>query len=209
MEKTAVFLLPIGPLTYFENWYRKAKPNEAWIRRYSESPDGKAHPDTDSKLVLNDTREFIKRSGEKVAVTRAFMKYGPQKIAIVLAITIMVLLSGFYWYDAAQKQNPRVIQKVRNESLQLMKSKEVGYDIKALPLLLEERYEPGFMMTYLSDLDTKARLSLALEAYKQMLLFDKHDKSKLKSDLINKVSFGFKELTTKKNRLSILNDRAE
>ncbi len=202
--KNSGFLLPIGPLTYFENWYKKARPNEAWIRRYSESPDGKAHPDSDPKLVLYDTREFIKRSGKKVAVTRAFMKYGPQKIAIVLAITVMLLLSGFYWYDAAQKQNPRVIKKVRNESLQLMKSKEVGYDIKALPLLLEERYEPGFMMNYLSTLDTKARLSLALEAYKQMLLFDKHDKSKLKSDLINKVSFGFKELITKKTDYTFL-----
>jgi energy-coupling factor transporter ATP-binding protein EcfA2 len=202
--KNSGFLLPIGPLTYFENWYNKARPNEAWIRRYSENTDGEAHAKTDSKIVLLDIHEFIKRSAKRVAVTRAFMKHGPQKIAIVLAIAIMLLLSGFYWYDAAQKQNPTVIQKVRNESLQLMKSREVGYDIKALPLLLEERYEPGFMMNYLSALDTKEGLNLALETYKQMLLFDKHDKSKLKSDLIFQSRSGFKELITKKTDYAFL-----
>ncbi|MDP9229057.1 MAG: ATP-binding protein, partial [Bacteroidota bacterium] len=34
--KSNDFLLPIGPLTYFENWYNKCKPNTGWIKRYSE-----------------------------------------------------------------------------------------------------------------------------------------------------------------------------
>ena len=196
--KSSSFLLPIGPLTYFENWYNRCKPNVGWIKRYSEIQQDQTKAGAEAESTLADIREFIKRSAKKVMVTRAFMKYGPQRIATVLAIIIMLVLSGFYWYDAEQKQNNRVIEKVRSESLGLMKSKEVGFNIKALPLLIEERYKPGSLLNYLSGLDTKARSSLSLEAYKQLLLFDKHDTSAIKSELRNLIQANFRELVAKK-----------
>ena len=196
--KSSGFLLPIGPLTYFENWYNKCKPNVGWIKRYSEIQEDQAKATADAVGVLADVREFIKRSAKKVAITRAFMKYGPQKIAIVVAIAVMLILSGFYWYDAEQKQNNRVIEKVRAESLLLMKSKEVGFNIKALPLLIEERYVPGSILTYLTGLDPKARLSLANETYKQLSLINKKDSSALKVELKKLIRENFKELLSKK-----------
>ena len=202
--KNSDFLLPIGPLTYFENWYDKCQPNAGWIKRYSEIQEDKAKAISDAEGVLADVREFIKRSARKVAVTRAFMKYGPQRIATVVAIAAMLILSGFYWYDAGKKQNKSVIEKVRSETLNLMKSKEVGYNVKALPLLIEERYEAGSMLRYLSGLDAKGRLSLAIETYKQVLLFDKHDTSVIKSQLTNLVQDGFKELIARKTDYSFL-----
>ena len=196
--KSSGFLLPIGPLTYFENWYNKCKPNIGWIRRYSEIHEDEKKATAEAEGILADVREFIKRSAGKVAVTRAFMKYGPQKIATVVAIAAMLILSGFYWYDAEQKQNNRVIEKVRAEALSLMKSKEVGFNIKALPLLIEERYKPGYTLTYLSGLDAKGRLSLANETYKQLLLIDKKDSSALKVELKKLIQANFKELLSKK-----------
>ncbi|MGI8600777.1 MAG: ATP-binding protein [Chitinophagaceae bacterium] len=197
--KNSGFLLPVGPLNYFEKWYQECKPNVAWIKRYSESKEEPTKADIEATSILSDIREFLKRSANKVRITRAFMKYGPQKIAIVLAIVIMILLSGFYWYDADQKQNEQVINQVRAESLTLMESKEVGFNAKAIPLLLEERYEPGFMLNYLSGLDGKARLNLALESYKQLLMFDKHDETELKSQVKNVIQSGFKDLFDKKS----------
>ncbi|MBA2746635.1 MAG: hypothetical protein H0U44_10450, partial [Flavisolibacter sp.] len=196
--KSLGFLLPIGPLTYFENWYNKCKPNEGLIKRYSEIQDDQKKANADAKNVLSDIRGFINRSAQKVAVTRAFMKYGPMRIATVVAIGVMIVLSGFYWYNAEQKQNRRVIENVRNESMALMKSKEVGYNIKSLPLLLEERYEAGYMMKYLSGLETKDRVSLANETYKQLLLIDKHDETDLKFELTSLIQSNFKELVAKK-----------
>jgi hypothetical protein len=190
--------LPIGPLTYFENWYSKCKPNTGWIKRYSEIHEDDNKATAEAETILSDVREFIKRSARKVAITRAFMKYGPQRIATVLAIFIMIVLTGFYWYDAEQKQNNRVIEKVRAEMLSLMKSKAVGFDTKALPLLIEERYEPGSMLRNLSGLDGKGRLSLANETYKQLLQFNKKDVSKHKSELTNLISANFRELLDQK-----------
>ncbi len=196
--KSLGFLLPIGPLTYFENWYNKCKPNEGWIKRYSAIQDDQKKANTDAKTVLADIRGFIKQSARKVTVTRAFIKYGPRRIATIIAIVVMLILSGFYWYNAEQKQNRRVIENVRNESMTLMNSKEVGSNIKALPLLLEERYEAGYMMKYLSGLETKERVSLANETYKQLLLIDKHDETDLKTQLTNLIQINFKELVAKK-----------
>jgi energy-coupling factor transporter ATP-binding protein EcfA2 len=196
--KSSGFLLPIGPLTYFENWYNKCKPNVGWIKRYSEIHEDEKKASAEAEGILADVREFIKRSAGKVAITRAFMKYGPQKIATVVAVAAMLILSGFYWYDAEQKQNDRVIEKVRAEASNLMKSKEVGYDIKALPLLIEERYKPGSMLSYLSGLEIKGRLSLANETYKQLLLIDKKDSSALKVELRNLVHENFKEMLSGK-----------
>ena len=196
--KSNDFLLPIGPLSYFENWYNKCKPNAGWIKRYSEISEDQTKATADAENILVDIRDFIKRSARKVAITRAFMKYGPQRIAIVLTVGAMLILSGFYWYDAAQKQNNRVIEKVRAENLNLMKSKELGTGFKALPLLIEDRYQPGSMLNYLSNLDTKGRVSLANETYKQLILFDKHDSSTKKVELINLIKTSLKELIGKK-----------
>jgi len=197
-KKSNDFLLPIGPLTYFENWYNKCKPNTGWIKRYSEIHDDDKRTTAEAEGILADVREFIKRSASKVVVTRAFMKYGPQRIATVLAILIMIVLTGFYWYDAEQKQNDQVTGKVRSEMLNLMNSKEVGFDSKALPLLVQERFEPGSMLDYLSALEVKKRLSLANETYKQLLLFNKKDSGKHKSDLANLIRVNYEELIAKK-----------
>jgi energy-coupling factor transporter ATP-binding protein EcfA2 len=197
--KSNGFLLPIGPLTYFENWYNKCKPNAGWIKRYTQFREDEKKAGDEAQTILEDTREFIGRSAKKVSVTRAFMKYGPQRIGIVLAIAIMLLLSGYYWYDAELKQNGSVISRVKKEMIPLMKSKEVGFDAKAAPLLIEERYEPGFMLSFLSGIEAKGRLSLSVETYKQLLLINKHDKSEYKTQLIRTVEAALKDLITKKS----------
>ena len=70
--KSSGFLLPIGPLTYFENWYNTCKPNVGWIKRYSEIQEDQAKATTDAEIVLADVREFIKRSGKESGCYKSF-----------------------------------------------------------------------------------------------------------------------------------------
>ncbi len=197
-KKSSGFLLPIGPLTFFESWYAKCKPNVGWIKRYTEIQDDQSKTIADAESVLADVREFIKRSAGKVAITRSFIKYGPQRIATVVAIIAMIILSGFYWYDATQKQNSAVIKRVRKEMTTLMNSKEVGAEVKAVPLLMLERHEKGSMKNYLSGLDTKTRFGLALEAYKFLINYNKHDSNTFKNEIISITEADFKDLLAKK-----------
>ena len=96
--KSNGFLLSIGPLTYFENWYNQSKPNTGWIKRYEEVTDEPEKAENHASALLANTRDFLKQSASGVRFTRAFMKYGPKRIGVGLAILFMLGLSGFYWY---------------------------------------------------------------------------------------------------------------
>ncbi len=183
--KESGYLLPIGPLTYFENWYNDCKPNKGWIKRYAETKDDQELALKEANQVLADTKEFLKKSSKKEMITRAFMKYGPQRIATLVAIIIMLGLTGFYWYDADQKKNEKVIERVRKESFSLLKSKDINIDYKAIHLVIEERHTSGSMIPYLESLEYKNRISLAIEVYKLLLDFNKNNDNGLKGQLVD------------------------
>ncbi len=186
--KSSGYLLPIGPLTYFENWYRNCKPNTGWIRRYMEGREDPLAMEQAAGQTLSDTKEFLGRSARKVVATRAFMKYGPQRIATVFAIVVMLVLSGFYWYNADQKRNERVIERIRKESFSRLQSKDVDLKDKALYLLTEERFQEGSLIPYLRSLYSSDRVSLANETYKQLLLINKHQEGLVKNRLFELIT---------------------
>ena len=96
----------------------------------------------------------------------------------------MLVLSGFYGYNADQKKNARVIEKVKSQSQELLASDEVDLPTKAIYLLLAERHDSGSIMHYLGSLELKNRLKLANEAYNQILSFNKQEDFPLKTNLI-------------------------
>lgn len=186
--KSSGFLLPLGPLTYFENWYNQCKPNRYWIDRYSEIKNDSQRSIQQSEALLADTKEFIKRSASKVMVTRAFMKYGARRIAVGVALLAMVLMTGFYWYDAQRKTNSRVESLVIEKAHQLLQSKEVSDINKATYLLVEERLKNGSLLNYLSGLaNAKQRVEQSIAAYRVLLYFDKHSKLPLKTELMDRI----------------------
>ncbi len=186
--KSSGFLLPLGPLTYFENWYNQCKPNRYWIDRYSEIKNDLSQSLLQSELILADTKEFIKLSANKVMLTRAFMKYGARKIAIGVALLAMVLLTGFYWFDAQRKTNKRVESLVVERAHHLLQSKEVNDIGKATYLLVEERLKNGSLLSYLSGLsNAKQRVQLSIASYRLLLYFDKHSTMPLKTELMERI----------------------
>ncbi|HEY5690196.1 MAG TPA: hypothetical protein VIS49_01965, partial [Cyclobacteriaceae bacterium] len=180
--KSRNYLLPIGPLSYFENWYTKCKPNEGWIKRYSDTITNGQVNNNGAAEKLTDIREFLKRSARKVAVTRAFMKYGTQRIAAFLAILIMLSLSGFYWYDAELKQNDRVIRDLRTQADVLLSSPEIDNYTKGDYLLIEERLEPGSLIAHLESSQLRDRVGLSIDVYQLMIEFDNHFNAPIKEE---------------------------
>ncbi len=193
-NKSSSFLLPAGPLSFFENWYNECRPGASWIRRYSEIEGDKTVEIEKAENILADVIEFLKRSARKVAIPRAFIRYGPKRIATGFAILVMISLSIFYWIDAERKQNDRVIENIRKQSFDLIRSTDVNTYLKANYLLTEERYEPGNLIPYLSEIDRRTSLPLSIEIYELFLMIDKYDKSELKSELILKIRDNYRSL---------------
>lgn len=194
--KSRSYLLPIGPLSYFENWYDKCRPNIGWIKRYSEIQEDEGKSTANASVVLTDIKEFLKRSARNVMVTRAFMKYGAQRIAVLLAVLVMFILSGFYWADAEQKTNKSVIQKVRSKAATLLSSKEIDIEDKAFHMLVEERYESGQLISSLEKIDAEIRLGIAIKTYRQLLIIDKHSTLSVKTDLIRYIQSAIQKEAT-------------
>ncbi|HCW05995.1 MAG TPA: hypothetical protein DGG95_01375, partial [Cytophagales bacterium] len=199
--KSRGYLLPIGPLTYFEKWFDECKPNVGWISRYLDRDEKKESADQ----VLANIKEYLKRSSRKVIVTRTFMKYGTQRVATVLAISIMLVLSGFYWNDAQNKRDEKVIERVIASAQALVKSEEVNSNEKATYLIVQERYQKGTLISSLQNLnDPKSRLALAIDVYLNLLLMDNHFNQPVKLELINLIEKEISDLAASKKNDAFL-----
>lgn len=167
-DKSRGFLLPIGPLTYFDNWFKKLSPNAYWVSRYLKNNDEKESTLDQAKDIISNSKEYLKRSAAKHAVTRVVMKYGPQKIASVMALMVILLFSSFYVKDMMSRQNEAVMKKIETDALELFKNKNTSMLNKQIYVLFRERLEPGMFETILGQLDNdheraKAATGVAIE----------------------------------------------
>ncbi len=133
--KSNSFLLYIGPLTFFENWFNNAKPNVSWIARYldDEKTDEKH---IKSQETLNNANEFLRRSARKHIVTRTVMRYGARRIAATLALIAFIVFSSFMVKNYLQRQNTSVLKNIKAETLSLTSNPKVVHQEK-ITLLVE------------------------------------------------------------------------
>lgn len=125
--KSNGFLLSIGPLTFFENWYNKVVPNAYWIARYLPEDIEQEKKLTKAKQVLSNSQEFLKRSARKHVVTRTFMRYGAKRIAIALGIITILTLSSFVVRDYINRQNDSVLKSIHSQTISLANNPKVVY----------------------------------------------------------------------------------
>jgi energy-coupling factor transporter ATP-binding protein EcfA2 len=179
------YLLPIGPLSYFENWYSKCNPNDAWISRYIDAGEHKVDGLNRSSALLQDLRDYLRRSARNVAISRAFMKYGAQRIAVIAAITVAVIFGVYYVFDSAQKKNENVVRRVQREATALLNSREVQNEPKAFYLFINERLDSGSLIAYLKGIEsTTDRLALTVYVYRTLIIVDKKYHGPLRTALV-------------------------
>lgn len=117
--KSTGFLLPIGPLTYFESWFNKVKPNAEWIARYLPEDIEKERKLQQARQVLYNAKQFLAKSAARLIVTRTIMHYGAKRIALVLGMVAILVLSSFAVSSYLRKQNDYVLNKIDETSLEI------------------------------------------------------------------------------------------
>ncbi len=96
-ENSVDYLLSIGPLTFFDNWYDEVKPNNYWLARYDERdiPDEDKLKDADE--ILKSASAFIEKSKWEISKARR-AKRRIRQFTIAAATALIILLSGFsFW----------------------------------------------------------------------------------------------------------------
>lgn len=135
--KSRDFLLPIGPLTYFESWFRKSRPNAYWIARYLPEEIEASTKLENAQQVLQDAREFVKRSAKKHAITRTVMRYGARRMATAVAVVAALVLAGIGIRNYIYRQNSQVLKRVQSQSVLLANKPGLRAELTA-PLITEQ-----------------------------------------------------------------------
>lgn len=130
--KANSFLLYIGPLTFFETWFNKVKPNTEWIARYLGEELDHEQRKAKAAIILGNAQEFLQRSARKHAVTRAVMKYGPRKIAAALAVISFIGLSSFAFKTYLDRRNVAVLEKLKEQSITLINNPKLSFATRAM-----------------------------------------------------------------------------
>ena len=129
----------MGPLTFFENWFEKTKPNAEWIARYLGEDLGHDQRKAKAAGILANAQEFLERSARKHAVTRTVMRYGPRKIAAVLAVLVMVGLGSFALKTYLDRRNVAVLEDIRQQSVGLSNNPKLYFTNRAIVVVEQLR----------------------------------------------------------------------
>lgn len=178
--KTNGYLLPIGPLTFFENWYLTCKPNKFWLARYDESEMSFEAKVVKAEETLLETENFIKKSANKLFLTRTVMKYGANKIIALFGLILLIGACTFYYLDYRKKQNNYVINEIEEKGIQLLTNNKIKPKVKADFIISYERLHPGTFVNLLNNLnsDTLA-YDIALEMFLKCQNFNDFEKPKV------------------------------
>ena len=168
-EKSKGFLLPIGPLTFFENWHDTLKPNQYWVNRYLDPGLDKETRLKEAQQIIDQTSEFLKRSASKVRVTRLVVKYGATRIAAVAASILIILLCGYYYRDAKLKENGNVIKSILAEGGKSIADPRFDYGSRADFLIVKEFLEPGSFKKQMDEVPFSQQFELIKITYRNFM----------------------------------------
>ncbi len=172
--RSSAFLLPIGPLSYYENWIAKSNPNPNWINRYSERKDDPSVAHAESQTLYRDIQQFITASARKVWLTRMWMKYGTARLAATVAAVILLLLSAFYLYDANRKRNGAVVEAMTRLGHERLHSDAVTADEKMRFMVMADRLRPGSFFRELAQItNRKERIEILVQLLREAAFVDR------------------------------------
>jgi energy-coupling factor transporter ATP-binding protein EcfA2 len=136
-DKANGFLLSIGQLTYFENWFNKVKPNAYWIARYLPEEIEQDKKLSTASEILGNARDFLKRSARKHAITRTIMRYGPARIGVVLGLITLITLSSFAARDYFRSQNNYILQSIKTQSFEIANKSKLSLEF-SIPVITRQ-----------------------------------------------------------------------
>ncbi|MFN4931938.1 MAG: hypothetical protein ACK5HE_11070, partial [Bacteroidota bacterium] len=165
------YLLPIGPLSFFESWFNRLNPSKYWIKRYEEFEGDKESQLSAAANKLLQAQSFIKKSAGRLFFSRTLIKYGGQRIASIAGILLLIIICTYYYFDYRKKQNDYVLNNLLEKGGQLLQSKNVDEASKAEFLIDCDRLNElsGKPVEFSSKLDALENDTLAFDIGLEML----------------------------------------
>ncbi len=110
------YLLTIGSLSYFKNWYETINPNPYLIAKYDSSNSA-------PKQKLEEAAQFIKPASDFIKISEAVIKR-KRKAVLVIASVIAVVLLGFTSFAFIERHNALNQKEIAYQKTELAKTSE-------------------------------------------------------------------------------------
>lgn len=138
-SKSAGFLLPIGALTYFEEWFNNVKPNAWWIARYLSGDTGLEKKLADAQTILQNSKELLHQSAGKHRITRFIMRVGGKRIAAFTGLLALLLAGIILIINLLGQRNAAILSGLSKVSIELANNDKlsVEYNIPVIAELLQ------------------------------------------------------------------------
>ncbi len=143
--KTTGYLLPIGPLNFFETWFEQKQPNEHWLMKYDERDISYEQKLEEARATLTQARRFIRASIGKLFFSRFVMKHGAQRVALWTCMVILLFFCEYFRQDYVSKTNESVVRDAEYRGIELLSSARVTASEKARFIINYEGLHPGTM----------------------------------------------------------------
>ncbi len=101
------YLLPIGTLTYFEQWYERCKPNKYWIAKYDKTEQDKNKKLEKAEQLAEDIKLYLETSRQYI-IAQEKRKKRIRRALTFTAIIIILTLIGFTTWALREKQNAEI-----------------------------------------------------------------------------------------------------
>lgn len=154
-NKSKDFLLAIGQLSHFEEWYEKSQLNKYWLAKYDESSLNYDEKLANAEDLVFNASEFITKSRETVT-RREKARRRRKNIAILALAIVTVSLSALtYWAmnETKNAQKQKQIAEQQTDSARLQQTIAVKANLKAdsLRLISEKNAETALFEKAKSD----------------------------------------------------------
>ncbi len=210
------YLLPLGPLVYFEAWYERCRPNKYWLAkndRTETDPVRKLHK---AEQLEKDIKEFLDKSRQFITAQER-RKRRLRTILGIIALIIILTLSGLVTWAMREKKNAdqqrqiaeqqkEIAEKQKNEAIRANKIAEQQKqraELEALRALKEKRKADSLLQVALKlkAIAEEQSLRAQMEARRAIAEKKKADSLRMLAEEQRQKAI---EASKRANRLSIL-----
>jgi energy-coupling factor transporter ATP-binding protein EcfA2 len=205
--KTTGYLLPIGPLNFFETWFEQKQPNAHWLMKYDERDISYEQKLKEASTTLTEARRFIRASIGKLFFSRFVMKHGAQRVALWACMAILLFFCEYFRQDYVSKTNESVVREAEYRGIELLSSARVTASEKARFIINYEGLHPGTMEAMLQRCGGDSVQLLVMKSVAKTILPNGHqfqknvvNKGLQASYLLNRVlgSFVYRQMALRK-----------
>ncbi|MFN5307118.1 MAG: hypothetical protein ACK5CV_08180 [Bacteroidota bacterium] len=176
-NKDSGYLLPIGSLNYFEQWFSQKRPSAGWLLKYDESGEDKQTKKIQFDKELKEAQVFIKASARNLMFNRFVLKYGANRLLMHVGVVLVICSCIYFYLDWYAKQNEQVIKRVMAFNLENLNNPYISEKKKAAFLIEYSRFnrdsaDAGMFIDAIRNMEDSTQITIVREAINWCLLKD-------------------------------------